>query len=205
MPRTACSRSSSEKRPPVEREPVTRERIEHFLRELGKRYRGGGRLYLVGGTQMVFAGFRGQTEDIDYTVQLEGDHQGFTAAVRSLIRELNISVEPAGPGDFIPLPGGWEERSRFIGRYGQLDVYTFDPVSTALAKIERGSSRDIDDVLALLRRGIVSISELQTAFDEIVPRLETESLRVDESDFRRKFEALLRLAGGNLASNQGSG
>jgi len=195
MPLAACFRSSPRKRAPVEREPATRDRIEQFLRELGKRYRGGGRLYLVGGTQMVFAGFRGQTEDIDYTVQLEGDHQEFTAAVRSLIRELNISVEPAGPGDFIPLPGGWEQRSRFVGRYGRLDVYTFDPVSTALSKIERGSSRDIDDVLALLDQGIVSIPELQSAFEAILPRLETESLRVDEYDFRRKFEGLLQLAG----------
>jgi hypothetical protein len=195
MPLAACSRSWPRKRTPVEREPVTPDRIERFLRELGKRYRGGGRLYLVGGTQMVFAGFRGQTEDIAYTVQLEGDHQEFTAAVRSLIRELNISVEPAGPGDFIPLPGGWEERSRFVGRYGRLDVYTFDPVSTALSKIERGSSRDIDDVLALLDQGIVSVPELQLAFEAILPRLETESLRVDEYDFRRKFKGLLRLAG----------
>jgi hypothetical protein len=179
----------------VEREPATRDRIEHFLRELGKRYRGGGRLYLVGGTQMVFAGFRGQTEVIDYTVQLEGDHQEFTAAVRLLIRELNMSVEPAGLGDFIPLPGGLEERSRFVSRYGRLDVYTFDPVSTALSKIERGSSRDVDDVLALLDRGIVSVPQLQKAFEAILPRLETESLRVDEYDFRRKFEGLLRLAG----------
>jgi hypothetical protein len=177
----------------VEREPVTRERIEQFLRGLGRRYRGGGRLYLVGGTQMVFAGFRARTEDIDYTAQLEGDHQEFTSAVRSLIRELNISVEPAWPGDFIPLPGGWEERSRFIGRYGRLDVYAFDPVSTTLAKVERGASRDIEDALALLRRGVVTVPELQTAFEAILPRLETESLRVDESDFRRKFERFLQL------------
>ena len=176
------------------RKPATRERIEHFLRELGKRYRGGGRFYLVGGTQMVYAGFRRQTEDINYTVRLEGDDQEFVVAVRSLIRELNISVEQAGPGDFIPLPGGWEERSRFIGRYGQLDVYTFDPISTALSKIERGSSRDIEDVLALLRERIILMSELRAAFEEILPRLETESLRVDESDFRRKFEGLRQLA-----------
>jgi hypothetical protein len=42
----------------VGREPATRERIERFLRELGQRYRGKGQLYLVGGTQMVYAGFR---------------------------------------------------------------------------------------------------------------------------------------------------
>ncbi len=176
------------------REPITQRRIEQFLRLLGQRYRGGGRLYLVGGTQMVHAGFRVQTERIDYTVQLEGDDQQFTTAVRSLIRELHISVEPAEPGDFIPLPMGWEDRSRFIGRYGRLDVHTFDPISTALSKIERGSSRDIDDVLALLRREVISVPELEAAFEAILPRLETESLRVDELDFRRKFEDFLQLA-----------
>lgn len=194
MPPGDCARNSFGRRQTVEREPVNRERIERFLEEMGKRYRGGGRLYLVGGTQMVYAGFRGQTEDVDYTVQLEGDHQEFIAAVRSLIRDLNISVEPAGPGDFIPLPSGWEARSRFIGRYGRLDAYTFDPISTALSKIERGSGRDIDDVLTLLRRGVIDLSELQAAFQQILPRLETESLRVDEADFRRKFDALLKLA-----------
>jgi hypothetical protein len=177
----------------VAREPVTRGRIERFLQELGRNYRGAGRLYLVGGTQMVYAGIRSQTEDIAYVFRLEGPHQDFTIAVRALIRDLNISVEPAGPGDFIPLPSGWEERSQFIGRYGRLDVFTFDPISTALAKIERGSNRDIEDVLALVRRDTVQVADLKSAFEEIMPRVERESLRVDEADFRRKFEAFLTL------------
>jgi hypothetical protein len=142
---------------------------------------------------MVYAGFRQQTEDIDYVAQLDGDPQEFTMAVRSLIRELDLSVEPAGPGDFIPLPSGWEDRSRFIGRYGRLDVFTFDPISTGLAKIERGSNQDIEDVLALVHGGGIHLSALSAAFEEILPRLETESLRVDEADFRRKFEAFLAL------------
>jgi hypothetical protein len=193
MARAVCWRSWRGKRARVGREPATRTRIERFLRELGQRYHGGGRLYLVGGTQMVYLGLRRQTEDIDYALELAGDHQEFTAAVRSLIRELDLSVEPAHPGDFIPLPTGWAERSRFIGRYGRLDVFTFDPISTALAKIERGSNRDIGDVLALVDRGVIDMAALSAAFEEIVPRLERESLRVDEADFRRKVEAFLRL------------
>jgi hypothetical protein len=188
-----CWPSWYERRGFVEREPATREHVERFLRELGRRFRGAGRFYLVGGTQMVYAGFRRQTEDVDYMIQLEGDHQEFVSAVRSLIRELKLSVEPAHPGDFIPLPSGWEERSRYVGRYGRLDVFTFDPISTVLAKIERGASRDIEDALALVGRGLVHIPELSAAFEEIIPRLETESLRVDEADFRRKFEAFVAL------------
>lgn len=136
-----CSLNSCDRYAFVVREPVTQQRIDHFLRLLGQRYRGGGRFYLVGGTQMVYARFHAQTEDIDYTVQLDGDDQEFTAAVRSVIRELSIIVEPAGPADFIPLPTGWQERSRYIGRFGRLYVYIFEPISTALPKIEHASSR----------------------------------------------------------------
>ncbi|MGH2447797.1 MAG: DUF6036 family nucleotidyltransferase [Chloroflexota bacterium] len=177
-----------------EREPATVDRIELFLRQLGQRYRGAGRIYLVGGTQMVLAGFRRQTDDIDYVVRLEHDDGDFISAVRSLIRDLNLSVESAGKGDFIPLPAGWEERSPFIARYGRLDAFAFDPVSTSLAKIERGAARDTQDVLALVHSGIVDLETLRAALDEIAPRLEHESIRVDERDFRRKFEAFVLLA-----------
>jgi hypothetical protein len=176
------------------RPPVTGARLEEFLRRLGRDFRGTGRLYLVGGAQMVQAGLRRQTQDVDYTVRLDAVYQEpFSLALRALIRELEISVEPAGPGDFIPLPSGWEERSPFLGRYGGLDVFAFDPVSTALAKIERGTSQDIDDVIALLSVGRLDLAELARAFDEILPRLERESLRIDEDDFRRKFAAFLNL------------
>ncbi len=178
------------------REPVTRARLEQFLQRLGRGFRGSGRLYLVGGAQMVQAGFRAQTQDVDYVAELfTSDDQAFIRAVRELIRALNINVEQAGPGDFIPLPRGWEGRSRFLGRYGDLDVFAFDPISTALSKIERGTDQDIDDALALLRTGRITVADLTAAFEEIVPRLETEALlRVDEEDFRRKFSAFMALA-----------
>lgn len=143
---------------------------------------------------MVYAGLLVQTEAIDYMAQIVGDNQEFITAIRFLIRDLNLNIEFAWPGDFIPLPRGWEERARFVGRFGQLDVFTFDPVSTALSKIERGASRDIEDALILLRREIVHAAELRAAFEEIALRLETELLRVDEADFRRKFEAFWLLA-----------
>jgi hypothetical protein len=175
------------------RSPVTRDRIERVLSELGRRYRGEGRMYLVGGTQMVFMGFRRQTEDIDYAAQLTGDHGEFVSILRSLIHELDISIEPAWPGDFIPLPHGWGDRSPYVGRYGRIDVFTLDPISTALAKIERGSSKDINDALALVHSGLVALSDLIPAFDEIYPRLEREALRADPDDFRRKFDAFVAL------------
>jgi hypothetical protein len=73
---------------------------------------------------------------------------------------------------------------------GGLAVYAFDPLSTALAKIERGQERDIDDVLALVQTGVLSLDQIVQAFEEIAPRIETEALpRITEQDFRRKVEA----------------
>lgn len=181
----------------MEREPATRARIDLFLARLGRIFRGAGRLYLVGGTMMVYDGLRTQTQDVDYTVQMNAaDEQDFIAAMVRLKRDLNLNVEPASPGDFIPLPQGWQERSRFLGRYGSLDVFAFDPIATALSKIARGLQRDIDDVLALLAAGRITLAALAAAFEEIVPRLERESVRVDEDDFRRKFAAFTDLAQG---------
>jgi hypothetical protein len=125
-------------------------------------------------------------------------------AGREQVRSLQVrqrEIATLGHGRFLSGSSAFPPSSYYrfpasntiIGRYGRLDVYAFDPVSTTLAKVERGASRDIEDALALLRRGVVTVPELQTAFEAILPRLETESLRVDESDFRRKFERFLQL------------
>jgi hypothetical protein len=57
-----------------------------------------------------------------------------------------------------------------------------------------GVARDVDDVLALLSSARITREELAAAFAEIVPRLEQESVRTDEEDFRRKFAAFNALA-----------
>src|SRR5437763_1203174 len=87
--------------PKMQRLEATRERIERFLHRLGQVFRGNGRLYLVGGSLMVFQGYRPVTQDLDYTVHLvAGDDQDFTSAVRQVQREINLNIERASPGDF---------------------------------------------------------------------------------------------------------
>ena len=53
-------------------------------------------------------------------------------------------------GHLIPLPSGYETRFQFLGRYGKLEVFHFDPYSMALSKIERATAEDFSDVLSLL-------------------------------------------------------
>ncbi|MCX6020081.1 MAG: hypothetical protein NTZ50_16575, partial [Chloroflexi bacterium] len=83
--------------------------------------------------------------------------------------------------------------SRFVGRFGQVDVYHFDLYSTSLSKIERGREGDYQDVLALLRAEQINFDELQQAFANILPRVELESLKRNPERFKRNFTALERM------------
>ena len=143
------------------RQRVDRQRIEHFLQRLGRQFNKPGRVYLVGGTTMVYEGLRQQTLDIDLALEIaDEDHSALIATIRQLKESLSLNIEEASPADFIPLPAGYRERSQYVGRYGLLDVFHFDLYSTALSKIERGTENDFADVLALLRTGYLEIAKL---------------------------------------------
>ncbi|MFQ5611128.1 MAG: DUF6036 family nucleotidyltransferase [Anaerolineae bacterium] len=174
------------------RRAVDRRRIETFLQKLGARFRHRGRVYLVGGTTLVFEGFRQQTLDIDLTFDLEPAHHAeFIQIVRELKEELALNVEEVSPGDFIPLPSGYMERSQFIDRFNQIEVFHFDLYSTALSKIARGTEEDFSDVLTLLRGGRITLQQLETYFTEIQPQIATASLKQNPAEFQRKFQALV--------------
>ncbi len=172
--------------------PLTdRQRNELFLQRLGRRFTRPGRLYLSGSTTMVNESFRQKTLDIEITFEVADEHHGaFVAAVRDLKEQLSLNIEEASPAEFIPLPSGHQERSQYIGRYGQLDVFHFDLYSIALSKIERGTESDSEDVLTLLDSGRLELSLLSRFFGEIMTRYATESLKQDPVEYHRKFEIL---------------
>jgi len=173
------------------RQRVDQQRIELFLQQLGRRFTKPGRIYLVGGTTMVYEGLRQQTLDIDLAYEIANeDHSVFIATVRELKERLSLNIEEASPADFIPLPIGYQERSQFIGRYGQLDVFHFDLYSMALSKIERGTENDFADVLLLLKTERLEMAKLERYFKEILLRYATDSLKQDPVEFQLKFASL---------------
>ncbi len=176
------------------RERVDRQQIELFLLQLGRHFPRPGRVYLVGGTTLVYEGLRQQTLDVDITFDVANeDHSRFVAVVRQLKESLSLNIEEVSPAEFIPLPAGHRERSEFIGRYDQLDVFHFDLYSAALSKIERGTENDFADVLSLLRSGRLEMAQLTAYFEEILPLFATRSLKQNPDAFRRKFALLTQL------------
>ncbi len=173
---------------------VDKGQIEKFLKNLGRVFRKPGRLYLVGGAALVHAGLRpGSTEDIDVEVQA-ADEDEMVDAIRQLKDTLKINIEFASPGDFIPLPGQWETSAKFIARYGSIDVFYFDFYSIALSKIQRGSTRDINDVKLLLQQKVITLPDLDTAYNEILPRVGKRPYnRLDPIQFAARYTNLRQI------------
>jgi hypothetical protein len=117
----------------------------------------------------VLAGWRSTTIDVD--LKLVPEQDSVLRAIPRLKNELQVNVEFASPGDFIPLPEGWEGRSPLAERGKRLTFRHFDPYSQALAKLERDHARDRADVRALITTGLVDPDRLWSYYREIEPEL----------------------------------
>jgi hypothetical protein len=146
-------------------------------------------VYLTGGATALLEGWRTSTVDVD--LALVPDQDELLRAIPRLKDDLQINVELAAPSDFIPALPGWEERSRFVVQEGLLAVYEYDFYAQALSKIERGHTRDREDVRAMLSRGLVTRDRLESLFSAIEPTLYRYPA-IDAATFRRAVEAVTR-------------
>jgi hypothetical protein len=151
------------------REPADAERIRRLAKELGRAVPVGTRMYLTGGATAVLEGWRPSTVDID--VRFEPDSDAALGRIAEIKERLSVNVELASPLDFLPPLPGWQERSRFRFREGNLEVFDFDPYSQALSKLERGFELDLEDVRSMVRAKQVEPPRLLTLFEQIAPQL----------------------------------
>ncbi len=173
---------------------VDKKAIESFLQQLGRTFRKQGRLYLVGGAALVHAGIRsGFTQDIDIQVG-ETNEDDLIITLQQLAKQMQINIKFASPSDFIPVPSQWEMNTRYVGRYGSIDVFYFDFYSIALSKIERGSANDINDVMLLVQQGIIELEELDNAYNEVLPRVGKRPYnRLDPQKFAEHYISIRQL------------
>ena len=126
-------------------------------------------MYLTGGATAVLEGWRPSTVDVD--VRFEPDSDAALREIAKLKERLQVNVELASPLDFLPPLRGWQERSRFRFRAGNLEVFDFDLYSQAMSKLERGFELDIRDVAEMVDSGQVEPARLLQLFEEIEPEL----------------------------------
>jgi hypothetical protein len=173
---------------------VDKGQIENFLKNLGRSFRKPGRLYLVGGAALVHMGIRaGSTQDIDIEIHAANEDE-MMEAIRRLKDTMNINIEFASPGDFMPLPKQWEMDAKYVGRYGTIDVFYFDFYSIALSKIQRGSTADIRDVKLLLEQGIITPQGLDETYSEVLPQVGKRPYgKLDPKQFAERYAAVRQL------------
>ena len=169
------------------RELADRERIERFMNAFGRMATTSVRVYLVGGTTAVLLGWRTSTVDVDLVIRPEDDVM--LRAIPVLKNTLQINVELASPADFIPVPSGWEDRGTFVKDVSRAAFYHFDLYAQALSKVERGHRQDIEDVRAMLDRGLIDSQRAMEYFARIEPDL-YRFPAIDPETFRRAAEEM---------------
>ena len=169
------------------RRPVDVARIREFLRALGAEAREETHLYLTGGTTAVLFGWRATTVDLD--IKMIPERDALYRAIPALKEKLEVNVELASPADFIPELPGWQERSRFITREGKIDFFHYDFYSQALSKLQRGHTKDLEDVREMVERGLVEPRKAMELFDAIEDQL-YRFPSIDPASFRRRVEAV---------------
>ncbi len=143
--------------------------LRRFLTALERRVRRPVRFYLVGGCVMIDLGLRAATLDINYVADA-ADPQALgelEAVIRVLKNELDINVEPAGPADFLPIPRGALEWSRYVDRFGSVSVYYYDLASQVIAKAARGLQQDLSDAEQLVQTGQVSWNAVADRWSQV--------------------------------------
>lgn len=166
--------------------------ILEFVQRLGGRYTGSAAFFLLGGSALCLLGNPRRTLDIDYLVEGPSDQVAeVQVMVDTVAAEMRLEVEVVPLGEFIPLPDGAESRHRQIGQFGGLTVCVFDPYSIALSKVDRGFEADLQDVVFLVRQGIIDLEQLEVYVAAAVPH--AAKFDLIPADMRQHLEAIRRL------------
>ncbi len=161
-------------------------RLRRLMKALGQAARADARIYLTGGASAILLDWRSSTIDVDMKIEPERDE--VLRAIPALKEELEINIELASPGDFIPELPGWRDRSPFIAREGKLVFHHYDFYAQALSKLERRHERDLRDVNEMHRLALIDPDRLNALFLAIEGELYRYPA-VDPRSFRREVES----------------
>jgi hypothetical protein len=169
------------------RNSITKDIIHSFFKEFSRDFKNNCSVYITGGVTAVMYGWRESTHDID--LKIIPDSEAFKV-IQQIKDKLSVNIELASPDDFIPPLPGWENRSKFIERYGKVSFYHYDFYSQALSKIERGFERDLIDVEALFREKLILSEKLKELFESVEDNL-IKYPAIDPSSLKRSIENLI--------------
>lgn len=138
---------------------LNRSVVERFLTAVGQRCEPGTTLYLLGGGALELLGGARPTIDLDY-VGDDKQTDNLQELLAQVAGSMQIELEAVPIAEFVPLPEGADTRAVFVGAFGNLTVYVFDPYTIALSKLDRGFDTDIEDIIFLVQRQLITVERL---------------------------------------------
>lgn len=97
------------------------------------------------------AGWRPSTVDVD----LHGEPEDLFHDIQGIKERLDVNVEFARPGDFVPELPHSDDRHVFIETIAGVSFFHHDPYEQTFSKIVRGFERDLDDARHFVTSGMV--------------------------------------------------
>lgn len=150
---------------------ISAAKLEAFFQELGKRYPKSAMLYLLGGGALILLGSSRNTLDVDYIgIDIPGLWTDLQRTIAELAIEMEMKVEAVPYDEMIPPLPNSIARQIPIGMYGNVQVVVIDPYAMALGKLDRGFPTDLEDIVFLIRRELVSLTELEKIVQSVIPR-----------------------------------
>ena len=166
------------------------EEIRSFLIRLGQQYPKPTNLYLLGGSALCYLGSPRRTIDIDIAVDISS--KKLIDKISAVADELHVEVEIIPIDEFIPMPSNSTARHQVLEKFGDIDVYIFDPYSIALSKLARGFDTDIQDILFLLGQGLIEFDILVKFVEEAKPA--AWDYDIDPDDLTTHLEVVRKLS-----------
>jgi len=114
---------------------------------------------------LVLLGSTRQTVDIDY-VGHDLHQDELQLVLEQLAQSFQLDVEAVPIEEFIPIPTDADERHILIAKFGQLEVYEFDPYTIAISKLDRGFETDIADIVFMLDQHLITIAQLEALLNQ---------------------------------------
>ena len=182
---------------------LDQERDRGLDRELGQeRDRGldrDGRIFLVGDTSQLVEGWQRWNTKIDFFSVVDSlKRESLTSVVASVACRMGIQATDEFPGDVVPLPEGYESRSRPLSDSSwsqglHLKIRHFDPYSVSYRYIMRGGETDYDLILRFLEHSWITESELDSRLEKLLPELTFETIQQDPAELRRRYSGLKQM------------
>jgi hypothetical protein len=129
-------------------------------------------LYLGSESTLVQCGMHQRTEALDLHLgRGETPPPDVEDALARLRNLPGMNWAASSAAYTIPLPPDWREHAIHLFTEGPVEVKTLDWAVMAVAKIGQGTSRHLADVVALLKKGLVSRGQIAALFAAIQPRI----------------------------------